>query len=65
MDLVRFQVAYWRVSNRRERRGVVGRSVVDCGETHTRRFPMIPCGRLSDDRWQQRLRTKNTHVSGQ
>jgi len=43
MDLVRFQVAYWRVSSGKKKSGVGGRSLVDGRKTHTRmRHSMIP-----------------------
>jgi len=44
MDLVRFQVGYWRVS-KGKKSGVDGRSAADGGETHTKmRCSMIPYG---------------------
>ena len=48
MALVRFQVAYWRVSERKKKTRVGGRCVADGRETHTKmRRPKIP--------WQPRL----------
>jgi len=43
MDLVRFQVAYWRVSKGKKERGVGGKRVVDGRKTHTKmRCSLIP-----------------------
>ena len=45
MDLVRFQVAYWRVSSRTKKSGVGGRCLANHRETHTKMRSMIPYDR--------------------
>lgn len=66
MDLVRFQVAYWRVSSRGRKSGVGGRSLTDGRGTHTKtKHSKIPSDRSSPQLGLEMTdsdKSQNTHV---